>query len=198
MKALSLYALSLLLLTAVIGASVPAQSEDNILTNPGFETGNTKGWAHWCIDSLVTGKEKHSGDYSVRLAELGLPGEYKAGALLQEVKEGFSCGKPLYASCWIKADNLDGEAFLKLEFWDKDGFCIESIEGERITGTEDWTKIEISTPFVPLNTKTVKVLLQLDSNIEKGKAAGVFFDRGRVYFDDLYLRVVSPKRGILF
>ncbi len=173
----------------MIGINFSAYSQTNILTNPGFETGNTGGWAHWCINSTATGKENHSGVYSVELDELGLSGEYDKGALIQEVTEDFSCGEPLYANVWIKTDGLDADAFLKLEFWNKDGLCLKFIEGRKITGTNDWTKISVSIPSVPVETTMVKLLLQLNHNPDKG-------NRGKAYFDDVYLDVISSTPPI--
>lgn len=174
------YLSNLLLLVAAAVFTVPLSAETNMLVNPSFEKGNTDGWAHWCMTSAVTDIQKHSGVYSV---ELALPEEYKDGALLQEVTEGFSIDKSLNATAWLKTDSLDDtDAFLKLEFWNKDGALISSVEGEKITGTKDWTEVKVLAPSVPPDTTTVKLLLHLHSNADK-------HSNGKAYFDDITLKV---------
>lgn len=175
---------NLLSLAVFISISLFSSAQANILTNSSFESGNTDGWAHWCINSTVTDTEKHSGSYSV---ELGLPAEFDKGALIQEVTEGFSVGKPLYATVWIKANDLDADAFLKLEFWNNDGVEISSIESKKIKSTTSgWTKINVSTLSVPADTTIVKLLLQSNSTSGKGSS-------GKAYFDDAYLDITSSS-----
>ena len=170
-----------------ISLSLFAES-NNMLTNPGFEWGNTDGWAHWCITSKVTAMGEHSGTYCVELSTLGLPDEYDQGGLIQEVTEGFSIGMPLYAGAWLKPDNLNAEVFLKLEFWNEAGSLIDFVEGRRITGTKDWTKSVVFIPAVPDDTTTVKIVIRLSSNTDKGI-------NGKVYLDDTYLEV-APEPDV--
>lgn len=172
-----LYLVSLAVFVVAIAVSLSASAQANLLANPGFETGDTTGWFHWCMNSAITDKEKHAGVYSVGL---GLPGEYDKGALIQEVTTGFSADKPLYASVWLKTENLDADAYLKLEFWGADGNLIRSVNGKIYKGTNAWTKADISVSAVPADTERVKVLLQLNNTKGKGST-------GKVYFDDIYL-----------
>lgn len=184
MKKSYLLSLAFAMMAIVIILSPSAYAD--MLTNQGFESGNTDGWGHWCINSAVTDTEKHSGIYSV---ELGLPAEYDKGALIQEVSKRFSAGKPIYAGAWVKTEDLEADAFLKLEFWNENGNEITFVEGKKITGTNKWTKITVSAVSVPANTAMIKVLLQLDGSVKKAKG-------GKVYLDDVYLDIIPQERPL--
>lgn len=183
MKRVYFMVLSVLVFATVIGLASYAQA--NMIISSGFEAGNTENWAHWCVSSAVTDAEKHSGTYSV---ELNLPAEYDKGALIQEVKSDFSAGGPLYASGWVKTDNLDADAFLKLEFWSKEGAQLSSVESKKITAADNWKNVSVSVPSVPDGTAIVKFLVQLNSTTGKGSS-------GKLYFDDAYLDTTAGSAG---
>src|SRR5467141_3839244 len=74
----------LLALTAVAALSVAYPASANLITNPGFETGNFTGWtanSGALVLGTVNGVAPHSGSFQARL---GSPGQ-GAGSITQSV-----------------------------------------------------------------------------------------------------------------
>lgn len=153
-------------------------SDAPLILNGGFEIANIGGWTRWCIIPKTTSKIKHSGNYSVKVELLK---EYNEGALIQEITKGFSVATSLYATAWVKTENLSAEAYLKVEFFNN-GELIGSLESVKVTGTTPWTKLNISTLSVPTDTTMIKLLLML-RNI-KGPGGTI----GAAYFDDISVK----------
>lgn len=56
----------LFLLLLMISSMAPyAKADENLLTNPGFEFGNTQGWTDWGCDLSATQEQVHTGNYSI-------------------------------------------------------------------------------------------------------------------------------------
>ncbi len=149
----------------------PLAQAGNLLANAGFEKGTTEGWAHWSISSVV-GATNHFGSYG---AELSLPSWSGEGALIQEIGAYFTTGAPISASVWIRTDELNIYASLKLEFF-AGGTLIGFSESPKLIGSNDWTKVTASAT-VPTNASLIKCLLYLLN-------AGGTGNTGRAYFDD--------------
>ncbi|MDD5645526.1 MAG: hypothetical protein PHO00_08805, partial [bacterium] len=142
----------------------------------------------------VVMSENHSpgGLFCLRLSLEGREGgPFSAGALIQE-KKVFKENEKVYASAWVKTENLKGKAgnevhaFLKLEFW-KDGTLIDSAASEKVTGDNNWTFLKIETT-APEFSNVTKLLLMLENSGGKGNT-------GYAYFDDVYLgKTAAPVK----
>jgi hypothetical protein len=150
----------------------------NVLANPDFETGDLTGWSSWCVDvnSSVVTSPVYSGSYA--LCEVLNDGEANGGYLQNLITQGMSAGDSLDGSVYIKTDSLTNEeAYLRVEFlddtWNQTGPPLEST---RITGTTDWTQVNVSGAIPPGTTKA-NFILKLSSS---GPVSG------SVYFDDAY------------
>ncbi len=158
----------------------------NLVINPDFEAGSTFGWGAWAVKEDVVMTENHSsgGLFCLRLSLSGKEGgPFSAGALIQE-KKVFKENEKVYASAWVKTDNLRGKsgnkvyAFIKLEFW-KDGTLIDSAVSEKLTEDNGWTFLKIDT-IVPEFSNMTKLLLMLENDGGKDST-------GYAYFDDVHL-----------
>jgi endo-1,4-beta-xylanase len=88
-------------LTAVIFLLVPSYGADNILTNPGFETGNTSGWTTWSGSFVASSAESHAGNYSGLCTDRT---EYWQGPV-QSVLGKMIDGETYQCSAWVRIEN---------------------------------------------------------------------------------------------
>ena len=152
----------------------------NLLGNSDFEQGRSDHWVAWAVSGAVTNTAVHYGSYA---ACVSLPPSASRGALIQEVSSGWTTGAQLYASAWIRTDNLNVDAFLRIEFM-QGGTLIGFLESKKFTGSNVWMKANAS-GAVPTNTTLVKVLLELDNPTGTGSSGGA-------YFDDVCLSATIP------
>jgi hypothetical protein len=169
----------------IIVFNVGANAQGNKLVNIDFESGDIGGWSSWAVTIDVSNKENHTpgGLYSANPSLNVSDGPFEAGALIQEF-EDFRPGDKLYANAWIKTNNLSGlnnskvYALIKIEFWSGDDI-IKTEESEKLTGTNDWKKVNLVAQ-VPPQTTMVKYLAFLYNE-------GGVGNKGEAYFDDTYL-----------
>lgn len=179
-----------LLNLSLIGAlvfifSVGASAQENRLRNPDFEEGSVGGWYGWAVTSEVSNKENRTsgGSYSANPSLNVEDGPFEAGALIQEF-ESFKPGDTIYASAWIKTEDLKGAdhskvyALIKIEFWHENNI-IKSKESKKVSGNSDWTQVSVKTS-VPAQTTMVKYLAFFYNDDGVGNL-------GQAYFDDAYL-----------
>ncbi|MFH0879830.1 MAG: GH116 family glycosyl hydrolase, partial [Lentisphaerota bacterium] len=152
----------------------------NILTNAGFERGNAEGWSNW-NGSASIGTTSHFGNCSVKL---GLLSSAHEGALIQEIASDFAPGESLYASAWIRTDDLNAYASVKIGFF-MAGSPIGFVESRRLTGSNDWTKVTVSAT-IPTNATSIIALLYLWNSAGTGSV-------GNAYFDDAFLSQDIPS-----
>ena len=163
-----------------------ASAQGNRLKNPDFEEGYAAGWTRWAITDSISDEENHTpgGLYSVNPSLNEAGGGFEAGALIQEF-EDFKPGDTVYASAWIKTDKLRGTdnskvyALIKIELWDG-ADMIRAEESEKLSGTNDWKQVNVTTS-VPPQATMVKYLLMLYN------PRGIIGNTGQAYFDDVYL-----------
>ncbi len=168
--------LAILTLAIVMTFGV-AIAEANVLTNAGFETGNTNGWNAWSSDanSTVVTSPVHSGTYA--LDEKLNTGESNGGYLQNLMNLGLSVGDTLYGNTWIKTASLvNQQAYLYVEFLKSDWSNLGTLESAKLSGTNDWTQVSVS-GTIPTDTAMAHYVLRLASS---GAVSG------NAYFDDAY------------
>ncbi len=169
--------LSAILTLVVVTMFGVAIAEANVLTNPGFETGNTNGWNAWASDanSTVVTSPVHSGTYA--LDEKLNSGDSNGGYLQDLIGLGLSVGDTVYGNAWIKTASLvNQQAYLQLEFLDSGWGSLGSLESTKLSGTNDWTQVSLS-GTIPTSTARAHLVLRLASS---GTVSG------NAYFDDAY------------
>ncbi len=182
-----LYLATMVIMAAALIA-LPSTAQANLLSNPGFETGNISGWTTWNATSTVSSTENHttSGTYS---ANPGLSGN--PGYLYQDLASKVSVGDPLNFTGWIKTVGLTNiDAFLRMEFMD-DSYVHKGtspIESAHRSGTTGWTQLSIS-GTVPSGATKVNVGLGL------WNPSGT--PSGQAYFDDGVAVVPEPTSLLL-
>lgn len=170
----------------LLSAASLAQAADK-LYNVNFESGDISGWNTWAVTTDVSETVNHTpeGTYSANPSLNDVNGPFNMGGLIQEI-EGIAGGDKVEVSGWIKTKGFacpaGGEiyAFIKLEFFGY-GQMIETQESDKLTGTSDWTKVNIST-IAPSGADMVKVILMLWNVNNYGS-------QGDVYFDDISLNI---------
>ena len=85
---------------AAVSLAHPASA--NLITNPGFETGDFTGWAIECQFCSVDATNPHSGQYAAVLREQGL--------LLQPVN--LASGQDYILSFWLASPDVTGSLFI--------------------------------------------------------------------------------------
>jgi len=188
MKGLLLMKLSLLilLLIVIISSSAAARDKDSIV-NPGFEqldkVGSPVGWDApaqvYSVDKTVA----HSGKNSLRIVSTD-PKVY----LLAYQNIPFEAGKRYKASAWVKTENVVGEGFgatLCIQWLGKDGFLGgtygDSVAALGIKGTNDWTRLELTSAPIPPEATTVEFVVYMRPGIT-----------GTAWFDDTEVTPITP------
>ena len=172
-------------LTLVLGAGLAAMNAQNLINNPGFESGMaswavTSGYylntAAYSPDSTV----RHGGTFSVRGDEVN---DGSLGALQQDLTGRLAVGRQYTLSGWIKTQNVSGGggAAVGLTYVDQHGAGVAG-GGQTfiglVKGTQDWTFFQ-APPFTlgSMPTGAVALVLSIDFSDSHGTA----------WFDDLKL-----------
>jgi glucuronoarabinoxylan endo-1,4-beta-xylanase len=125
-------ALSLALLIAVSG-----RAAENLLTNPGFELGNTSGWKTWGCSLTAVQNQAHSGNYSVRVYNRSQSWQGPVHSVIGKMEHG----KTYTISAWIKLDNAES-ARIAITFMQMDGLGIRYINaGTSSVSDDQWTQV---------------------------------------------------------
>jgi endo-1,4-beta-xylanase len=90
-----------LLFIAAAFLSSFSYGSENILTNPGFETGNTSGWSTWSGSFVASSAESHAGNYSGLCTDRT---EYWQGPV-QSVLGKMIDGETYQCSAWVRIEN---------------------------------------------------------------------------------------------
>ncbi len=147
----------------------------NMLANPGFENGSD-GWRPLKAAAQqfeVTGAEKHTGGYSLKI---GNPFHYTI--YYGQILKGIEGGATYRFSAWIKG----GPAGLCIEFYDAKGKWMDSKSAVKWKVEQNWQEWQLEQKMPP---ETVSVLAWL---ICPGK--------GPAYFDDVNFKKVSDSASI--
>jgi GH35 family endo-1,4-beta-xylanase len=94
--------------TAIVSAilalclfSINASAGENVLTNPGFETGDTSGWTTWSGNFAASNAQAHTGAYSGLCTDRT---EYWQGPV-QSVLGKMINGQTYHCSAWVRIEN---------------------------------------------------------------------------------------------
>jgi len=155
-----------------------AASGQNLLTNPGFERGNTSGWKTWGCSLRAVQDPVRSGDYSVWVYNRTQNWQGPVHSVVGTMEHG----KTYTISAWVKLDNA-ASARVAVTFMQMDGRGIRYINvGSLIVSDSQWT--QVSGEFT-LNV--VGTLEDIDVYFE-GPAPGINF-----YLDDAELVELVPE-----
>jgi DUF1680 family protein len=146
-------------------------ASDNLMTNPGMETGNTNGWAVNGAGSIaVSTAQKHNGTYS--LFSTGRTAVWNGP--LQNLTSIVQNGKTYACSGWVKLDNAAGDSII---------MTIKKVDGSGTTYTNVATGTGSNSSWVQLSgnyTLSVSGTLTELSIYFEGPASGVNY-----YVDDV-------------
>lgn len=161
--------------------SAPVIISNNLLVNPGFESGLTgwstsQGTAVYSIDNMTL----YSGFFSCRGVETGIG---SLGRLYQDVTNITSSGNQYQISGWIKTSGVNGSVVIGLDYVDADGWTPEDgyvYEIGYVSGTQDWTFFQsdwLILPPMPSDAQALWFLFDFNNGA------------GTAWFDDVSLTV---------
>jgi hypothetical protein len=158
--------------------TLPAAASANLLTNPGFETGNFSGWTPYAYGSEnVSSANPHTGQYEARI--------YNNGWITQTVNLTPNIAYKLSSYLYMPQDG--GDAAISITFYNSTGTTSFQQERSwvRIPGNQQYEKIETDWLTAPDYTAYAKVRCSVDS-------AGSYID-----FDDVSLDVIPEPSSLL-
>jgi len=178
------------LFVALWAKPIPAQ--DNVLLNPGFENvppGQDPAlppWWEWnskpedsksLVDGEVTDEIVYSGSRSAVRYVKG-----KAiGCYAQNIK--IVAGEVIEAGVWIRTSKnfSDAQAYLRIEFKDKDYEIIQAIESKKIiSADESWKLYTLKTSPAPKGAMIAVFCLFIEGN-DRNSSGKAWFDDGYLY-----------------
>lgn len=175
MKKLYLTAL-VIIASAVI--SMPSIASANLLSDPGFETGN--GWSNWGDSNYVTDIKANGAQSAHAWTWDNVDGKFEQTV---DVTPGVS----YKASGYLKSSGLDtGSAWIQFQ-WDGAGTAIES--AKLTAANTDWSYYETPWIVAPEGVTTAKVAYVL---LAPGSQSS-----NDVYFDDASFEPVPEPASIL-
>lgn len=173
---------------AILLISIAVSAYSAVLSNPGFEGGET-GWYSWSDETMsgvtsgaASSDYKYNGTNSARRTIEGKT----QGCYGQPFP--VNTGETVTASAWImspdaKALSGGGEAYIRIEFWGTNGpLGAGHVESEHIKAATPWKKIQ-ATGRVPTGATEARVL---------AFAKGIEGSKGEACFDDFE---VSVQKG---
>jgi len=176
--------LTLMLLCATASATGRG---DNLIVNPGFETGapGEVGWSTlWTRDPGVGGasldrKGPHGGSVSLRVEHTGS----RDWSLTQEAPVGTAPGEVFELSGWVRCEDVGGRVTISVIPYDSEGKVVTWFWGTlSSTGTHDWERMQRR--FVtPRGCRSIRARVT-------GSGAGT------AWFDDLELRRIGNLRSL--
>jgi hypothetical protein len=144
--------ISILFLLAIFQV-LPGQ---NILTNPGFESGAT-GWnSFWSRDgkgsAAVVSDTVHSGSKALHIIYKGI----QDWSFACNTSYSVSSGDLIEISAWVSADSITGDAELSVELIDSNNNVINWIYGSCVFSKKGSTYVQFSNKFIiPSNTRKI-------------------------------------------
>jgi hypothetical protein len=166
-----------ILIIAVLLMS-PAAASANLLTNPGFETGNFSGWTPSIVGlQTVLNSNPNSGQYEARI--------YQYGQFSQNVNVTPNTTYKLSSFLYMPQDG--GNASISITFYNATGTTSFQQERswERYPGNQQYDKIETDWLVAPSYTAYAKVQCSVTT-------AGSYID-----FDDVSLDVIPEPSSLL-
>ncbi len=158
--------------------TIPAAASANLITNPGFETGNFSGWSPYAYGSeQVSSANPHTGTYEARINNYGW---------VTQTVNSVTPNTAYKLSSYLYMPQDGGEASISITFYNSTGTSSFQQERtwERIPGSAQYEKIETDWLTAPDYTAYARVRCSVAS-------AGSYID-----FDDVSLDVI-PEPGSL-
>jgi hypothetical protein len=162
-------------IATLLVASHSSLFAENILLNPGIETGTSSDWPGISIEST----EVHSGSYAACLDQL---------SWWHQSYQTVTCDAGEFVSFggYLKStDILQNTAGIRLHFLDADGQTIETHNAASISGTTPYTYYAVDGLLAPEDTVSAKMDLYIATSTTE--------QYGTVYFDDLFIDTFSHK-----
>lgn len=186
---LLLRALFLLLLISFVSGL--GQARGNLLSNGGFESGNTSGWTAAGSSIAVSTSEKHTGNYSGRIT--GRKDNWH-GAWLNNLQSLMTSGKTYRVSIWIKPA---GSSDLRVQLTTKQTNNGADIYGpvleERVCAVGEWSKLSGGFTFVNSNTTALSVYLYCNDD----KTSSYYVDDAMITVDEVTIDLAATGPAIL-
>jgi len=165
------------------GVSTCEQTE-NLVSNPGFEQG-IGCHNQWCCGDcggICTCEEYYPG-HSSNIAAWIFAGytRTESCALFTPSTDMIpvESGRSYDYSAWIKADLLQGSAYLRITFWSPDWEWKGEARTTSVTGTRDWVKV------------TGSVQVPTDAEYARVECTVSDLGKGSVWFDDIFLGLAT-------
>lgn len=135
---------------------------------------NTKDMVEFVWDST----EKHSGSYSVSIAIDSTHIEDRIAYNWTRTIPGFEVGDTYTLTGWVKAQDLNGSAFIVVQCWGDNNNFIKLFTTEiecPVLGTKDWTMVK-TVITVPEGTAELRIRAGISTPQNIG---------GKAWFDDI-------------
>lgn len=170
--------LTVLVIMAAAAISMPSTVSANLLSDPGFETGN--GWSNWGDSNYVTDIKANGAQSAHAWTWDSVDGKFEQTV---EVTPGVA----YKASGYLKSSALDtGSAWIQFQ-WDGTGTAFES--AKLTAANSDWTYYETPWTVAPDGVTTAKVAYVLLAPENRSS--------NDVYFDDASFEPVPEPASIL-
>lgn len=139
---------------------------DNLIINPGFESGNWQVMKNASIDSSI----HHFGSKSVKLQSPGAETYCYSNDIQIDITSSYTL------NAWIKTDNVKG-ASVRIQFLDKNKANISPMRTLICANeTQDWAKYNADVQSFNEGTKYIRIYCYIDSDAD-----------GEAWFDDFSL-----------
>jgi len=122
------YVIVSIVLVCLISASGTARAE-NVLANPGFETGNTTGWTTWGCTLSASTEQAYKGDYSAFVSGRGKNWQ----GPVQNILGKLNIGQSYFVSAWVRLkDQASDDAQLTIAQKDESGTRYFSVDTKKV------------------------------------------------------------------
>jgi hypothetical protein len=158
LSVVTIFSAATLLAGVAWGNTVPA----NMVTNPGFETGNFTGWnsyGTWYVSD--TPDDVHSGTYAAVNSLTVAAGTTSTtySGLYQNIADPNAAGRVFDASVWISTAVTNGysDAFLQLQFQNASGSVLQQYETTPVRGDQAYSQYSLSNLVAPSGTAIIQM-----------------------------------------
>ena len=124
--------------------SDPSSKIENVVSNSGFENGNTEGWGAWssdgCKQSISDKGEGYEGDYAIKLTNPKAGAAYSAQAYYTLPSIKMEVGDKYILSFWVKADHADPD--FQAELQNRKSYTAKKYFKQSINAADKWYYFE--------------------------------------------------------
>ncbi|MBQ7974916.1 MAG: carbohydrate binding domain-containing protein [Clostridia bacterium] len=170
----------------VLPISVSAAST-NLLTNPGFETGNTNSWSvHGNVETgTVSAESAHTGDYGIKIVPKS--NATVANQILKTEDISVQSGEYYYLSAWLRAEeNKTEKAFVRLQKSVDANVTFYTENAKALT--TDWTQLQGIAHVKTGGTVFMTAQLNTDTGTSDNRTKAYIFEA-----DDYEMIKIAPQ-----